>query len=149
MGGRGSLSMSASNGASTSVAVDPSLMTDEQLGNSIVFTRSELDTVGDRLIELSDRIAEARMGPREGRAERIDAAQRAHNEGKAIYDALRDRLGELEAEQARRRQASRPAAQRVFVNSYGEATRRHITTQTYEAAQRRLERQVGNWLSGR
>lgn len=148
MGGRGSSSMSAGSAASASVYLDPANMTDSQLGRFIASTRDEMGRIGERLIELSDRITEARISSREGRGERVDAAQQAYNEGSDIYNALRDRLGVLEDEQARRRPVQQ-RTHRPFVNSYGEATRRNITSQSYESAQRRLDQRIESWMRGR
>lgn len=119
------------------------------MSSAIQMTRSQMDDVGDRLVVLADRIEDAKMSPREGRAERVEVAQRAFNEGSELYNELRDRLSTLEDEQIRRRQAIQTAPQRTFVNSYGEATRRNITSQSYENAQRRLNQRVESWMKGR
>lgn len=147
MGGRGSSSMSS--GGTALAASAPASMSDSQVTGAISATRSQMDMVGERLNQLSYRIDEARMSPREGRAERVESAQRAYNEGSELYNQLRDRLGALEDEQIRRRRASQPATQRTFVNSYGEATRRNITSQSYESAQRRLSQRIESWMRGR
>lgn len=100
----------------------------------------------DRLDELSGRITEARMSPRSGRTERVDRAMAEYNEGSKIFNELRDRKSALENEKAKRKSGSQASAGKVFVNSYGEATRRNITNQTYERAQKRLERDVARFL---
>ncbi|MBF1010362.1 MAG: hypothetical protein E6040_11745 [Lachnospiraceae bacterium] len=52
--------------------------------------------------------------------------------------------------EARSRQAkSEPAEKKTFVNGYGEATHREITSSTYERAQKRSMKSVEGWLSGR
>ena len=147
MGGRGTSSMSASGRGITTSA--PNGLTDSQLSGAIQAARSQMDEVAERLNQLSYRIDEARMSQREGRTERVESAQRAYNEGSELYNQLRDRLGALEDEQLRRRQASQSASSRTFVNSYGEATRRNITSQSYESAQRRLNQRVESWMRGR
>lgn len=147
MGGRGSSSMSASGHGITTVA--PNRLTDSQLSVAIWATRSQMDKVGNRLNQLSDRIDDARVSPQDGRTERVEAALSAYNEGSDIFNALRDRLGALEDEQIGRRRASQSAVQRVFVNSYGEATHRNITSQSYENAQRRLSQRIETWMRGR
>lgn len=147
MGGRGASSGQSSSGARASVS-SPGSMSDSQLREAISYTRQQMQTAGDRLEELAHQIEEARFSPREGRTTRIEAAQAAYNEGSDIYNRLRDRQTALDNEQAARRAAANqaPSAPRTFVNSYGEATRRNITSQTYENAQRRLNRQLQNWL---
>ena len=147
MGGRGSSSMSSGGVASTAIA--PTSMSDQQVAGAISTTRSQMDEVGERLNQLSYRLDEARMSSRAGRTERVESAQRAYNEGSELYNQLRDRLSALEDEQNRRRQESQPASRRAFVNSYGEATRRNITSQSYESAQRRLNQRVESWMRGR
>lgn len=138
-----------SSGGAALAASAPASMSDSQVTSAISATRSQMDMVGERLNQLSYRIDEVRMSPREGRAERVESAQRAYNEGSELYNQLRDRLGALEDEQIRRRRASQPATQRTFVNSYGEATRRNITSQSYESAQRRLSQRIESWMRGR
>lgn len=144
MGGRGSSSMTG-RGATVSLAS----MSDTQVAGAIATMRSQMIEVGERLNQLSYQIDEARMSPREGRTERVESAQRAYNEGSELYNQLRDRLDTLEDEQIRRRQASQPTSRRMFVNSYGEATRRNITSQSYESAQRRLNQRIDSWMRGR
>ena len=52
--------------------------------------------------------------------------------------------------EARSKQAkSEPAEKKTFVNGYGEATHRYITSNTYERAQKRSMKSVDGWLSGR
>ncbi len=129
-------------GLPKSAGTPPEDMTDSQLANEIDSRRRRIGEMGDRLVELAQRIDEARMSPREGRRERVDGAQRRHNEAKETYDRLRDELAALEDERAHRRQANERPANRTFVNSYGEATTRYITSQSYESAQRRLNREM-------
>lgn len=42
-----------------------------------------------------------------------------------------------------------PVRERPFVNSFGEATTRYVTTTTYERQQRRLHREIRNRLARR
>lgn len=52
--------------------------------------------------------------------------------------------------EARSKQAkSEPVEKKTFVNGYGEATHRYITTGTYERAQKRAMKSVDGWLSGK
>ncbi len=52
--------------------------------------------------------------------------------------------------EARSKQAnSEPVEKKTFVNGYGEATHREITSSTYERAQKRLVKSVDGWLSGK
>lgn len=54
----------------------------------------------------------------------------------------------IEKETARPTQQTQNT-QRRFINSYGEATSRYITTGTYERAQKRLTKAINNWMRGR
>lgn len=54
--------------------------------------------------------------------------------------SLKSRKSDLQAKKARAAQL--PSGKRTFVNSYGEATRRHVTSRTYESAQRRQNKAV-------
>lgn len=147
MGGRGASSGQSSNGARASVS-SPGSMSDSQLREAIRYTRQQTQAASDRLEELANQIEEARFSPREGRIARIEAAQAEYNEGSEIFNRLRDRQTALDNEQAARRAAANqvPPTPRTFVNSYGEATRRNITSQSYENAQRRLNRRLKSWL---
>ena len=64
------------------------------------------------------------------------------------YRKAQARYSELQNESMRRlqvnaaRKTAKPKPARTFVNGYGEATSRKISTQTYERAQRRLEKDV-------
>ena len=133
-------------GGDAEADVFPEDMNDKRLSDEIGRRRRLLDEMGDRLEELAQRIEEARFGPREGRRERVDDAQRRHNEGKALYDQLRDELAALEDEQAHRRRNAEARPRRPRVNGWGEATDRYITTQSYESAQRRLDKRIQSWM---
>lgn len=57
-------------------------------------------------------------------------------------------LDQLDAEREKlRRTKVESGSERTFVNSYGEATRRYITTDSYERAQRRMERETRSRMS--
>lgn len=74
------------------------------------------------------------------------------------YRAAQSRRTQLVNEQMRRLQAGvarktaagavNPKPVHTFVNGFGEATRRYITNDTYDRAQRRLEKEVKGFLGG-
>lgn len=70
--------------------------------------------------------------------------KREYDTAKATERALRDELRRKKAAET----PARKATQR-FVNGYGEATRRHITSGSYERAMRRQEREIRNFLGAR
>lgn len=145
MGGGGASSMSAMQNAGGSVQG----LNDSQLSAAIRETKSMFDEVGDHLEELAFQIDEARRSPKDGRAERVQSAQRAYNEGSDLFNQLRDRLSTLEDERDKRKHSNKSVPQRRFVNSYGEATTRYITSQSYENSQRRLKQRIDSWMRGR
>ena len=72
------------------------------------------------------------------------------------YRKAQARYSELQNESMRRLQAaaarkvaaraSKPRPEHTFVNGFGEATSRYVTTATYERAQRRLEKEIQGFL---
>ena len=148
MGGRGASSGSTAQGggASKIASTTPQKLTDSQLDKAISHTDSQMKRASSKLDELSDRVTDARMSPRQGRTERVNKAMAEYNEGSKIFNELRDRKSALENEKAKRKRGNQSSARKTFVNSYGEATRRNITNQTYERAQKRLERDVARFL---
>lgn len=132
MGGRGGYSMTGALSASASG------MTDAQIDEVLSSLRAQRDLVGGTLEGLAhDKDVADRRGDWDG------PARTRYYDALSKYQALRDRVWELEDEQrARTPRASRPKESRTFVNSYGEATTRYVTSPTYERAQRRLRRAV-------
>lgn len=57
-----------------------------------------------------------------------------------------EEISRINAEQARR---SASKSSRTFVNSYGEATTRYVTSSTYERAQKRLKSDVERFIGRR
>lgn len=66
-------------------------------------------------------------------------AQREFNSARADYNKELDKKPKLKSE----------AAKKTFVNGFGEATIREISTPTYRRAQKKLKKNVDNWLGGR
>ena len=68
-----------------------------------------------------------------------------YRKAQARYSELQNEsMRRLKANAARNAAAStaKPEPARTFVKGFGEATRRYVTTGTYESAQRRLEKDV-------
>lgn len=147
MGGRGA-SSGGKKGISKTATTTPAKLTDSQLDSAISHTDAQLKRASSKLDELSEKITDARMSPRQGRTERVEKAMGEYNEGSKIFNELRERKSALENERLKRKR-NQATAQKKFVNSYGEATKRNITNQTYERAQRRLEKEVASFLGRR
>lgn len=134
MGGRGSASAGgagAGGGASAG-------------GGSIKSLEAQKKALGDKMASLvrqtdkdGQMTSEARKEYYATKSKRDDVVQKLSKAYKA--DA-----------EARSKQAKSEAAEKkTFVNGYGEATHRYITTSTYERAQKRAMKSVDGWLSGR
>ena len=148
MGGNGAYSMSFGNertkisakavgGFITLKAKNISQLSDNELSELIAKTRHEKDLVGEQMVEVARYVV---PGPNYSDAKRDewDSLQDMHDELRGFLSVL------IDEQLSREPQPVRKA--RKFVNSYGEATRRHVTTQTYEASQRRQEREIARRL---
>lgn len=138
MGGRGS-SSAGSRGQARG-------MTDGQLGSSIASTRSEMNSIGERMERAAYKIQDAQASSRAGRDKRVASARKEYNSLSDRYNTLRDRLSFLENERSRRRANQQQESSRAFVNSFGEATTRNITSPTYERAMRSQESRIRSFL---
>jgi len=78
----------------------------------------------------------------------IKDANKEWNDLKVIANAIRDKGIEKsvkEREKKRKQQKEQPVT-KTFVNSYGEATTREITSSTYKRQQKRLNKQIMSML---
>lgn len=132
MGGRGS--RSASGGR-----VSVMSMTDEQLSRALDRVDKEMESLSKIMqATASDAIGfnQGIPGSSQSKADEYRATQKK-------YQALQGGRTKIINEQARRKQGSGSAEpRRKFVNSFGEATTRSITSSTYERAMKRLDKQV-------
>ena len=64
------------------------------------------------------------------------------------YWSLRNQLGNILKEEFELRKKDEDSSSETFVNSYGEATDRYITSPSYEKAQRKLEKQIMRVIGG-
>lgn len=71
---------------------------------------------------------------------------RANN--KVINDLKREN-SELSIQRGKIRSKAEPKQKKTFVNSYGEATKREITSSSYQRAQRRLNKEIDSRFKGR
>lgn len=123
MGGRGS----ASSGAGA--------------GGSIKSLEAQKKALGDKMASLvrqtdkdGQMTSEARKEYYATKSKRDDVVQKLSKAYKADVEAR--------SKQAK----SESAEKKTFVNGYGEATDREITSSTYERAQKRLMKSVEGWL---
>lgn len=127
MGGRGARSKSSKAG------VGVRSLTDKRLASEI-----------DRLGKVMEETAQAHVAYLQRRGGSKADSDR-YRKAQARYSELQNEsMRRLKANSARNAAAStaKPKPARTFVNSFGEATRRYVTTGTYERARKRAEKDV-------
>lgn len=131
MGGRGSAS--AGGGAKQSSG-----------GGSIKSLEARKKALGDKMAKL------VRQTDKDGQM--TSKARKEYYATKSKRDKVVSDLSKAykaDAEARSKQAKSEPAEKKTFVNGYGEATHRYITTATYERAQKRAMKSVDGWLSGK
>lgn len=132
MGGRGSASAGAGAGGGASA------------GGSIKSLEAQKKALGDKMASL------VRQTDKDGQM--TSEARKEYYATKSKRDDIVQKLSKAykaDAEARSKQAKSEPAEKKIFVNGYGEATHREITSSTYERAQKRLMKSVEGWLSGR
>ena len=135
MGGRGSSSMSKKSGGAAAAA--PSQMTYENAQKQIKELGAQLELLSGTMSRYaSEKIGydnNAPWGTKEGHDKYVNAFNEYHK-----LRSQRDALVMKSVELARK-QTTRA---KTFVNSFGEATTREITSTSYKAQQRRLDKEL-------
>ena len=102
--------------------------------------RSRVDSLGKKM----ERLAKARSysGSKEDEANQKEyyKTQKQYNEAKSALNQ------QLDKEAAERKKAA--TGNKTFVNSFGEATKREITNQTYQRQQKRQQKQIEKFIGG-
>lgn len=62
---------------------------------------------------------------------------------------IRSQISELESKEIEKKNRGKKSAPKTFVNSFGEATKREITSSTYERAQKRQNKRIVSLIGGR
>ena len=133
MGGRGSASAGGAGAGGGASA-----------GGSIKSLEAQKKALGDKMASL------VRQTDKDGQM--TSEARKEYYATKSKRDDIVQKLSKAYKadSEARSKQAkSEPAEKKTFVNGYGEATHRYITTTTYERAQKRAMKSVEGWLSGK
>lgn len=144
MGGRGksSMSLSARKTSVSRVSGGPvAKMSDKQLDSQLKSVNANMEKVSDVMLKTADGHTGYLQGMPFGNKSDHEAYVKASKE----YGSLRERRDAILDEQARRtheRAMARHLEPRTFVNSFGEATTRDITTAGYEQAKKRQQRAV-------
>ena len=127
MGGRGSASAGGGAGAA----------------GSIKGLEAQKKALGDKMASL------VRQTDKDGQM--TSEARKEYYATKSKRDDIVQKLSKAykaDAEARSKQAKSEPAEKKTFVNGYGEATHREITSTTYERAQKRLTKSVEGWLTG-
>lgn len=140
MGGRGSRSGGSSM---RSVATAPvGDMTDRQLGAATSSVERRIAEAEEVLARTASSHVGYLQGAPWGSRVEHEEYERAYDE---LHGTLMPRRDALLAERSRR-SGDGAATRGTFVNSYGEATDRYITSPTYESELRRRRREVDSFL---
>lgn len=127
MGGRGSSSASAKSSKARGESAE-----------------SSLKSIDSRMAKLADTMSDTAAGHTgylQGAPTGSASDHRRYTTAQREYQRLQAERGRILDEMAKKKQAS-SSARKTFVNSFGEATTREITTPTYERARRRMNRNV-------
>ena len=133
MGGRGSGSSGGSAGAGGGASA----------GGSIKSLEAQKKALGDKMASL------VRQTDKDGQMTR--EARKEYYATKSKRDDVVQKLSKAykaDAEARSKQAKSESAEKKTFVNGYGEATSREITSTTYERAQKRLTKSVERWFTG-
>lgn len=133
MGGRGSASAGGAGAGGGAGAA-----------GSIKGLEAQKKALGDKMASL------VRQTDKDGQM--TSEARKEYYATKSKRDDVVQKLSEAykaDAEARSKQAKSEPAEKKTFVNGYGEATHRYITSNTYERAQKRSMKSVDGWLSGR
>lgn len=107
-------------------------------GNSISILQNRENRIREQMVKLYN--DNGRFARTESKS--VNDAHKRWLQLKKEADGLRDKRQKLEEKERGKRKSSSSNNSKTFVNSYGEATTRNITTTTYEKQLKRRERQV-------
>ena len=107
-------------------------------GNSISILQNRENRIREQMVKLyNDNGSFART-----ELKSVNDAHKRWLQLKKEADGLRDKRQKLEDEERKKRKSSSSNNSKTFVNSYGEATKREITTSTYKRAMKRQNKNV-------
>ena len=103
---------------------------------------AQLKTKETQIRERMKQLYNANNGFANKNASGVEEANKKWNELRNQANQLRDTIAKREEEERKKRTSKNDNASKTFVNSYGEATNREITSSTYRRQQKRMERAV-------
>lgn len=141
MGGRGASSFGSKNHGGMAAS---SALSDRQISARI----SQLDAEISSLEGTMERLGRKSSWYLQGApwATRTDHEQYVAARDK--YQELRSERSSLAMEQVKRKSVTQESKTKAFVNSFGEATDRYVTSGTYERAMKRQEKQIAERMKG-
>lgn len=116
-------------------------MSDRQLDSQLKSINANMEKISDVMLKTASGHTDYLQGAPFGNKADHEAYVKAFKE----YNSLREQKNAILDEQARRiheRLMAQPLKPKTFVNSFGEATTRYVTSPSYERAQKRLEKDV-------
>lgn len=128
MGGRGSSSASRKSSSAQGRSAESSL--------------KRIDSRMGELADTMSKTAAGHTGHLQGAPNGSASDHSRYVAAQKEYQRLQAERGRVLDKMAKRKQRGRDSAGKAFVNSFGEATTREITSPTYERAQRRMKRDV-------
>ena len=116
-------------------------MTDDELKNLDNQFKTSIDAVNNELTKLVSQPSQNNPTGKQSK-EYYDARNQLTN----LRDSHRKVIDEIVKRKSEK--SKNTATNKTFVNSYGEATRRDITTSTYKQLQRKLNKQMMRYIGG-
>lgn len=110
-------------------------------GGSPADLQSKIDDVSRKMEEYANYNAERNESDRTEKQTKYYAYKKQYNDLKEKQNEAYDKEAAT-----RRTEQAKNATPHKFVNGYGEATKRDITSLTYKRAQARLRKEVEKWL---
>lgn len=128
--------------SASSIAGGPvAKMSDRQLDSQLKSVNANMEKVSDVMLKT----ANGHTGYLQGTPFGNKADHEAYVKALKEYGSLREQRNAILSEQARRtheRAMTQPLKAKTFVNSFGLATTRYITSASYERAQKRLDKDI-------
>ena len=122
---------------------DLSKMTDDELKNLDNQFKNSIDVVNNELTKLVSQPSQNNPTGKQSK-EYYDA----RNQLTDLRDSHRKVIDEIVKRKSEKSKNTTTTTKKTFVNSYGEATTRDITTSTYKQLQRKLNKQIIKFIGG-
>lgn len=118
-------------------------------GNSGLSREQQLSTKIKKISDKIKKLQDESMQVLNSRENSWDPYPQRYHELSREVRSLMNKRSDLQYKREEERRKNEPVTPRTFVNSFGEATKREITSASYERAQRRLDKQIWSRFKGR